>query len=432
MIIGDYSSSVCGLKKLTLSLGRICSEPFNSGTELKNSVISLFSGAGGLDLGVEAAGFQTRVCVEMDSASCLTLRANRDWSVLEQDIHNTSSRQILNSAGLRKGQASLLVGGPPCQPFSKSGFWHSGNTLRMEDPRASTLREYLRVLRETLPQAFLLENVPGFIYEDKSEGLAYFLRQLKRLNKECRTNYSVSWSVLNAAEFGVPQRRQRLFMIGCKDGTAFQFPKPTHSQTPGDLPLYRTAWDAIGDLENSADLEEYKLSGRWARLLPSIPEGKNYLWHTKEGGGKPLFQWRSRYWNFLLKLAKDAPSWTIQASPGPATGPFHWKNRRLTEHELRRLQTFPEDYQVLGERSSVQRQLGNAVPSALAELFGKEIRKQLFGESVRQQLKLSPPVRESRPRATRTQPLPATLAREILSSGKRVRNGFHPLSSAFK
>ena len=120
------------------------------------------------------------------------------------------------------------------------------------------------------------------------------------------------------------------------------------------------------------------MRGRWAELLPTVPEGQNYLWHTDRGGGVPLFGWRRRYWSFLLKLAKDRPSWTVQAQPGPATGPFHWRNRLLSARELARLQTFPDDVVIVGARGSVVRQLGNAVPSLLAEVLGRALLEQVF------------------------------------------------------
>ena len=118
--------------------------------------------------------------------------------------------------------------------------------------------------------------------------------------------------------------------------------------------------------------------GRWVGLIPSIPEGKNYWFHTDRGEGLPLFGWRRRFWSFLLKLAKELPSWTIQAQPGPAVGPFHWKSRRLGVREMQRLQTFPDDVTILGARGSVQRQVGNAVPSLLAEVLGRAIQDQLL------------------------------------------------------
>ena len=156
-------------------------------------------------------------------------------------------------------------------------------------------------------------------------------------------------------------------------------PSSSSSRRLSRLPTYRTAWDALWDLE-ADDSPELKVRGKWADLLPSIPEGQNYLFHTDRGSGLPLFGWRRRFWNFLLKLAKDQPSWTLTAQPGPATGPFHWKNRRLSARELCRLQTMPDEYHVLGSLSAVQRQVGNAVPSALAEVIGWEMRRRLLGE----------------------------------------------------
>jgi DNA (cytosine-5)-methyltransferase 1 len=360
----------------------------------KFTAISLFTGAGGLDLGFEAGKFTTKVAVEMDADAVATIRHNRDWAVIPDDVHSdaASSAQILKKAKLREGDADILIGGPPCQPFSKSGFWVRGEALRLADPRAGTLGAYLRVLRDTKPKTFLLENVPGIAYNSMDEGLVFLRREIEEINKTAGCNYSFNSQLLKAVEFGVPQDRQRVFVIGHREGRQFRFPDPTHCaesvvhKNHTDLfgleaekraPL--TAWDAIGDLQDDDD-SNLQVTGKWADLLPSIPEGANYLFHTDRGEGLPLFGWRRRYWNFLLKLSKQLPSWTIAAQPGPAIGPFHWRNRRLSMRELCRLQTFPEDYQVLGSLRAVQKQVGNAVPSALAERLAIEIRSQLLGD----------------------------------------------------
>jgi DNA (cytosine-5)-methyltransferase 1 len=372
--------------------------------------ISLYTGAGGLDLGFEAAGFRTAVAVEMDPEAVATLRHNREWPVLDRDIHTVTSRELLETASLKEGEADVLIGGPPCQPFSKSGYWASGDTLRLEDPRAGTLGAYLRVLRDTLPQCFLLENVPGLMYRKKSEGLELIQRSIDKINRERGTHYQVKVERLNAADYGVPQVRERVFVIGHREGSEFSFPTPTHMQDQGDLlPLglkpYANAWDAIGDLSEHDD-PALEIRGRWADLLPSIPEGDNYRWHTERGGGRRLFGWRRHYWSFLLKLAKQLPSWTIQAHPGLATGPFHWKNRRLSARELCRLQTMPDDFVVLGSLSSAQRQVGNAVPSALAEVLARAMRKQLLGHKVNQTASLVPEPRLPLPGPERPRPVP--------------------------
>jgi DNA (cytosine-5)-methyltransferase 1 len=380
--------------------------------------ISLYTGVGGLDFGMHAAGFRTVAAVEMDRSACASIAKNgthwRRLRPLAGDIHEISSRAILESAGVRKGEVDLLIAGPPCQPFSKSGYWASGDALRLDDPRATTLEAFLRVLRDIKPRTFLLENVHGLAYSEKSEGLAFLLRGVAQVNREARTNYGVSWSVLNAADFGVPQTRERVFLVASRDGKPFSFPTPTH--VPANLlesssdqcgESHRTAWDAIGDLADHPVVEEgLEINGRWGDLLPSIPEGSNYLWHTNRGGGMPLFGWRRRYWTFLLKLAKRRPSWTIQAQPGPYVGPFHWNNRRLTTAELCRLQTFPDGLHFECSRNELQRMLGNAVPSLLAEVLGREIRQQLLGSAKRTRLKLLPPRREGIPAPEPTRAVP--------------------------
>jgi len=336
---------------------------------------------GGLDYGFEAAGFDTAVAVEMDATACETLRLNRAWPVIERDLLQVSSDEILDTAGLKRGDPSLLVGGPPCQPFSKAGYWFRGDALRLEDPRANTLGAYLRVLEETQPEAFLLENVEGMAYRNKDEGLRMLLRAIEGINKRTGAEYQPVFQVLNAADYGVPQLRKRLIMVGARSGKRFEFPQATHgtgSEVGSSLLRRRTAWDAIAGLRPSPH-EDLELKGKWAALLPSIPEGHNYLWHTDRMGGMPLFGWRRRYWSFLLKLAKTQPSWTIQAQPGPAIGPFHWENRRLSMREICRLQTFPDTVEIVGGRGAVQKQVGNAVPSLLAEVLGREIRVQLLG-----------------------------------------------------
>jgi DNA (cytosine-5)-methyltransferase 1 len=352
------------------------------------TLISLYSGAGGLDYGFEAAGFATGVAVEMDHDCCETMRRSRPaWNVIERSIFEVPTEEMLESCGRRAGEIDLLIGGPPCQPFSKAGYWASGDSRRLDDPRADTLSAYLRVVEEARPRAFLLENVEGLAYSGKDEGLRLLLDEITRINRRTKSSYRPVVQVLNAAEHGVPQVRERVFVVAARDGASFRFPSPVCGEHHKDAPLlggtlepYRTAWDAIGDVEPGPS-EDLAVRGKWADLLPSIPEGQNYLWHTDRGGGRPLFGWRRRFWTFLLKLAKNRPSWTIQAQPGPAVGPFHWSNRRLSMRELCRIQTFPDDVVIFGGRGSVQKQVGNAVPSLLAEVLGRSIRTQLLGLS---------------------------------------------------
>src|SRR5690606_15534434 len=207
--------------------------------------------------------FRNAISVECDREAVQTLKHNRDWCVIQYPIESpkAGSREILRLSKLREGEADSLIGGPPCQPFSKSGFWHNGRSQRLNDPRALTLREYLRVLRDTLPKTFLLENVPGLGRDPRhSDALQLIQRELDKINDERSTSYTFEVAQVNAAAFGVPQMRERVFLVGDREGRSFQFPSPTHRLeeetdqvvfiTEGDarLPPAATAWDAIGDL----------------------------------------------------------------------------------------------------------------------------------------------------------------------------------------
>ncbi|HCE4618622.1 TPA: DNA (cytosine-5-)-methyltransferase [Vibrio parahaemolyticus] len=362
----------------------------------KKTMISLFSGAGGLDIGLCRAGFTNKLCVEIDADAQKTLKLNSPSLRLAEpgDIHSLTPEDLLRQSGLQRGELTLLAGGPPCQPFSKSGYWVTGDTERLTDPRAKTLKAYLDIVRVALPHVLLLENVKGIAFSDKDEGLQLLINELDVINSEMGTSYQPEVIVINASDFGVPQHRERVFIVASRSGQNFNMPAATHGdvevQSSNKICPYTTAWDAIGDLDGEQWSAELNPKGKWADLLPTIPEGQNYLWHTDRLGGSPLFGWRTRFWSFLLKLSKSQPSWTIQAQPGPATGPFHWKGRLLSIRELARLQTFPDSYHFVGERRSVHKQIGNAVPPAIGELFGLEIRRQFFGERVRRKLKLIP------------------------------------------
>jgi DNA (cytosine-5)-methyltransferase 1 len=380
-------------------------------------VLSLFTGAGGLDLGLEVAGFRIAGCVESDEDARETVRVNRpDWPLLDHpgdcpgDILRIDAAEALTRLDIEPGELALLSGGPPCQPFSKSSLWVNGSTPGMSDPRAETIRAYLRVLEQALPECMLLENVHG-ISNAKGGANAAALGVLKtglaEINKSRGTSYAPQPLDIDGADYGVPQHRRRLFVFAAKDGSSIPRPEETHA---ADSELVRkpltTAWDAIGELDDGEDRPDLNPTGKWAGLLPSIPEGQNYLWHTLRGGGEPLFGWRTRYWSFLLKLAKDRPSWTLQAEPGPATGPFHWRNRLLSIDEMACLQTFPEDFELSGDYRSARRQLGNAVPPAIGELLGLQIRRHLQGTDLPDELSLIPPHREDSPGPEPRRPVP--------------------------
>ncbi|WP_231919237.1 DNA cytosine methyltransferase [Microterricola viridarii] len=365
-------------------------------------VVSLFSGAGGLDLAVERADaeplasedqgnglLRVSVATDYNEPALETLVSNFPGAeTLAGDIRELSTEQILHSAGLRSAEPVLLVGGPPCTPFSKSGFWLE-QKRESRDPNASLLDEYVRVVRESRPEAFILENVQGLTYKTHR---AQFDRLLKALGE---LGYNPQWKVLLAADYGVPQLRRRVFVVGRRDGEKFHFPEPTHSGwserdrvvDASKIP-HVTAAQAFASLPRLDFVDDDAIvDGQYGELASEVPPGQNYLWHTDRYGGRDRFEWRSRYWTFLLRLDPNRPSSTLQAQPGPWVGPFHWENvrtssgaeraRRLHVNEMLRLMSFPDDYVIGGTRVEVQRQLGNAVPVELGKVVVRALMTQL-------------------------------------------------------
>ncbi len=250
--------------------------------------ISLFSGVGGLDLGATAAGFDVRAAVEFETDAAASLRANDPaLVVLEKSVVDLSSEEIREAAGVRPGDLALIIGGPPCTPFSKSGYWLEYKRRGL-DPRASLVDEFARVVTDLRPAAVLMENVHGLAYKNHNRGA--FGSLLGRLGT---AGYRLSWRVLNAADYGVPQLRKRLFVLGTLAGDEPFFPKATHSgwtetrrTFDRSLPAYVTARNAIGDLESRQDMQEAEevVNGTFGQLLREVPPGDNYLYFTAKRG----------------------------------------------------------------------------------------------------------------------------------------------------
>ena len=350
--------------------------------------ISLFSGAGGLDLGCEQAGFQTLAVVEANATARATMLANaqqhfRDLApdAIFEDILATDPRILGEVAG---DDVALVHGGPPCTPFSKSGYWLEYKR-QGADPKASLLDSFVDVVETVRPQSFLMENVFALAYRNHNREV--FDRFLARTRA---AGYAVDYSVLVAGDYGVPQLRQRVFCVGVREDLLnvpaalwhFDWPEPTHTgphetrRWEANLPTHVTAGEALADLPdrlNPPEPEETVI-GTYADELRVVPPGDNYLFLTqKRGHPEPRFKWRSRYWSFLLKLHPDRPAPTIQGQPGPWVGPFHWESRRLRVGEVKRLMTFPDDFVVVGSRREQQLQLGNAVPPRLAEYIARRL-----------------------------------------------------------
>lgn len=331
----------------------------------KHVAIGLFSGAGGLDVGLESAGFKLGACIELDPVRCETLRLNRkNWNILRSDIRKISGDEIKS---VSYDEVDLIAAGPPCQPFSKSAYWITEGKIR-DVEKSQLIFETVRIADEVNARAVLIENVPGLSYKHAKPMLDELLKRLTQ------AGYNTLCGVVDAASYGVPQHRKRLIVLGLKEINPI-LPSPTHGGEEGQD--YVSAGDAIEDLDDGLIHDHEELKGKHGHLLQLVPPGYNYIHLTERGDGENHFKYRSKYWSFLLKLSPERPAWTIPASPGPYTGPFHWNNRKLRLSELKRLQTIPDEWVFSGSETSIRRQIGDAVPSLLAERIGEQIIKLL-------------------------------------------------------
>lgn len=327
-------------------------------------IVSIYSGVGGLDLGFEKAGFKTVFATDIWDVACDSLKSNLPESEIVCD-----NIESLNFKLVRKKYDPIagLIGGPPCPPFSKSRFYRKEKERGLDDENGFiTISNYFRAVEELNPNFFFFENVHGFVYKPHKSAMELVESESRRLG------YKIFYKVVNAADYGVPQIRQRFICIGIKETmNDFKFPEPTHADPVkiiNGLKPWVTCGEVIGDLDYNLPEDSKMVAGsKHKDLLMLVPPGDNYLFFTEERGyPTPIFKWRSRYWSFLLKLSPEKPSWTIQASHSNNMGPFHWKNRFLRIEEIKRIQTFEDSHVCLGAYKEQWRQIGNAVPPLLA------------------------------------------------------------------
>lgn len=347
------------------------------------NVVSIYSGGGGIDCGFKKAGFNIVFSTDVSKPSCETLEKNNVGELIVcDDIRKIDYVSHLESINLTCSDIDVLVGGPPCPAYSKSRFYRTEKKRSLDDENSFTLYEYFRALEELNPKVFFFENVFGFVYKPHQDAFDYLQRKADELG------YNIYHKVINSANYGVPQKRERFICIGVRKDIKqpFSFPDETHydiekppSSIENKLP-WVTCGQAIGDLDYPLPEDESMQAGsKHKDLLKLIPPGDNYLFFTKERGHpEPLFKWRSRYWSFLLKLSPEKPSWTIQASFSNNMGPFHWNNRFLRISEIKRIQTFDDNYEFSGTFKDQWRQIGNAVPPLLAFKIAQSIKLQYF------------------------------------------------------
>lgn len=335
-------------------------------------VLSFFTGAGGLDLGFEQAGFETVYATDHDPDSCATLQLNAGRHLSAGMQVECADILKIDPAKLPQG-IDLVIGGPPCQSFSASGRRAGGAAGRL-DQRGNLFQAYCRIIARVQPKAFVFENVRGILGTNKGEDWKAIVESFGRLG------YAISYRLLDALDYGTPQQRERMFLVGHKLGRDFLFPEPTHGPDSANSQPHVTAGEALHGVSSEERLDSLKLEGgKYSHLLELVPPGQNYLFFTaKRGYPKPIFAYRSRFSDFLYKASPALPIKTLIASPGKYTGPLHWENRYFSLAEYKRLQGFPDDYAFSGGRDDVIRQIGNSVSPKIAYQLALAIAAQVW------------------------------------------------------
>ncbi len=377
-----------------ISLDRISMETVSD----KPIAISFFSGAMGLDLGIESAGFDLRLACEVDKFCRQTISLNRPKSALLGDVNNYSKDDILKSAGLdEKDEISLIVGGPPCQAFSTAG-----KRKAFQDERGNVFIKFIELAISLNPKYFIIENVRGLLScplvhkphnergieftesaEDSMKGgaLNYILKMIKA------SGYAYSFNLYNSANFGTPQIRERVIIVCSRNGVKPPYIEPTHSESGlFGLPLWNNLYSCIHDINEHEHLnfpekrikfyKKLKPGQNWRNLSEEDQKnamGKSYF----SGGGKT---------GFFRRLSWEKPAPTLVTHPAmPATDLAHpEENRPLSIQEYKRIQEFPDDWIIAGPLIQKYKQIGNAVPVSVGLAAGRLIMKLIKGEEVRQ------------------------------------------------
>lgn len=344
--------------------------------------ISLFSGAGGLDIASFMAGVPVVLSTDFDSDCIQTLKMNdeyKDTEIIHGDLHEIDSDRFKVRLNEIEYDKFIVIGGAPCQPFSKAGYWVTNKKRRgINDPRAALIDEYLRVVTDIQSDGFVFENVESLLHPTNRVIVDQFLSIAHENGYKCRVVRA------NALDYGVSQKRKRIFILGTKGEFVGDEPRKTHCDPAlcnetGLLPYVNVGEVIAGfDGEEYFEPEEVTEGGTYYEDLCEVPAGMNYkaltAWYGYEN---PKFVADKRFWSFLLKLSPDKPSWTITAQPGPWVGPFHWSNRRLRVPEIAAIQSFPKGYKFYGSRRSIQKQIGNAVPSLMGKAMVEYVKESL-------------------------------------------------------
>lgn len=360
-------------------------------TQSKPSVISLFTGAMGLDIGFEKAGFETRVGVEVNKYALETIKLNRpDIARIDKPIEKVPTSEILGKAGLKVGEATLVIGGPSCQSFSTAGHRKS-----VKDPRGALFKQFIRVVKEARPRFFVMENVRGILSaaikhrplkergpgfpplkpeERLGSGFTFLLKELKK------TGYYITYDLLNAADYGTPQIRHRVIIIGSRDGEPLHMPEKTHDQKGEAVKKWTTLREALKGLRQNPKPQYCPIPKKWKKYMMYVPQGGCWTSIPKKrqrwAMGKAYTSWGGRK-GFFRRLAWDQPAPSLTTEPASkATMICHpTRLRPLAIAEYRRVQEFPDDWKFAGNLSHIYIQIGNAVPVGLGRAIGRAVSK---------------------------------------------------------
>lgn len=332
--------------------------------------IELFAGAGGLALGLEQAGFEEVALIEIDKTACETLKLNRPkWNVLNEDIVEVSKRDLLKEFNLKEGELDLISGGYPCQSFS-----YAGKKLGLDDVRGTMFYYYAEFIKQLKPKMFFAENVKGLTTHDGGKTIETMINVFEDLG------YKVEWKVLNAWDYGVAEKRQRVVIIGIRkdliDKVKFEYPAP-HEYKPVLRDVLKNVPDSVGAKYPEKKKKVFDLvppGGYWRDLPDDV--AKEYMKSCYYmGGGRT---------GIARRLSWDEPSLTLTCSPMmKQTDRCHPdESRPFTTREYARIQSFPDSWNFSGKMNDIYKQIGNAVPVNLAKCVGESIINALNGGEI--------------------------------------------------
>ena len=355
---------------------------------MEYNVLSIFSGAMGLDNGLEMGGLNIRLCVDFEHAVAETIRLNRPHlPLIEDDIRNYSGADLRKKAGLSDDEeVFLMCGGPPCQAFSTAGKRNG-----FDDARGNVFLRYIDLIGEVRPKYFLIENVRGLLSasyrapevdgeknfgcfpaiprEEKGTALLYALRKIHALG------YSATFTLYDAANYGVPQRRERIVILGSRDGLEIPLIPPTHSEYGAPLKPWVTFREAVAGLKecHAAKLPEKRL--RYFRMLKAGQYWKNLPEDVQREAMGNSYNLAGGKTGFYRRLAWNLPSPTLVTCPTmPATDLAHpEEDRPLSIEEYARIQMFPDNWHFAGKLADIYKQIGNAVPTGLGRAAAKHL-----------------------------------------------------------